>query len=124
MNAAKEPRIGQEAVPLFAKLGYDYIELPLAQIMDLSEADFKDALNIIRAEGIPVEACNNFFPARIRLTGEDAKLSLALEYVNAAAQRAAAMGAKIIVLGSSGAKNIPQGYPYESARGQLLRGSG
>jgi hypothetical protein len=73
MNGRGEPRIGDEAIPLFAELGYDYIELPLAQVMELSEDGFKDLLRGIRTGGIPAEACNNFFPARVRLTGEDAK---------------------------------------------------
>jgi sugar phosphate isomerase/epimerase len=108
----------QEAIPLFAKLGFDYIELPLAQVMDLSEEVFHELLRIIRTN-IPLEACNNFFPARIRLTGQEARLDKAIEYVKAALDRAAAMGAKVIVLGSSGAKNIPPGFPYEAARSQL-----
>ena len=60
-----------------------------------------------------------FFPAHIRLTGNDVKPDAVLEYAKAAADRAAAMGARIIVLGSSGAKNIPPGFPYESALEQL-----
>lgn len=119
MNAAAEPKIGSEAIPLFAGLGFDYIELPLAQVMELSRRAFGDLLDKIRTAGIPVEACNNFFPAALRLTGEHARPDEALEYVRAAVDRAAALGAGIIVLGSSGAKNIPPGFPYECARKQL-----
>jgi sugar phosphate isomerase/epimerase len=119
MNAKTDSKTGEEAIPLFAKMGFDYIELPLAQVMDLSEEEFNELLRQIRTGGIPMEACNNFFPARLRLTGEDAKPDLIMEYVKAATERAATMGAKIIVLGSSGAKNIPPGFPYESALIQL-----
>jgi sugar phosphate isomerase/epimerase len=119
MIANTESKVGEEAIPLFAKMGFDYIELPLAQVMDLSEEKFNDLLRQIRTSGIPMEACNNFFPARIRLTGEDANPAHITEYVKAATERAAAMGAKIIVLGSAGAKNIPQGFPYQSALTQL-----
>jgi sugar phosphate isomerase/epimerase len=119
MNAKAEPKIGDEAIPLFAKMGFDYVELPLAQVMDLPQERFNELLRLIRTEGIPVEACNNFFPARIRLTGEDANPELIAEYVKTATDRAAAMGVKIIVLGSSGAKNIPPGFPYEQAVDQL-----
>jgi sugar phosphate isomerase/epimerase len=66
-----------------------------------------------------MEACNNFFPAYVRLTGEDARLDTMSEYTKAAVERAAAMRVKVIVLGSSGAKNIPQGFPYDAARVQL-----
>ena len=118
MNAKGEPKIGQEAIPLFAKMGFDYVELPLAQVMELPAGKFKAVLEMIKA-GIPLEACNNFFPASVRLTGNDAKLETILEYAKAAIEKAALMGAKVIVLGSSGAKNIPPGFPYESAVVQL-----
>jgi sugar phosphate isomerase/epimerase len=123
MNAvgdAAEPKIGAEAIPLFAELGYDYIELPLAQIMELSDDGFKGIVDAVRVAGIPLEACNNFFPPHVRLTGEDAKPAAALEYVRAAVDRAAALGARIIVFGSAGAKNIPPGFPQSRARGQLM----
>jgi sugar phosphate isomerase/epimerase len=88
--------------------------------MELPGEGFRDLLGKIRDGDIPVEACNNFFPPRVRLTGEEAKQETALEYAKAACERAAAMGAKIVVLGSSGAKNIPPGFPYNRARGQLV----
>ena len=119
MNAVNEPKTGWESIPLFAKLGFDYIELPLAQVMDLSQEKFNDLLCTIRTEGIPLEACNNFFPVSVRLTGEEARLETILEYAKPAIERAAAMGAKVIVLGSAGAKNIPPGFSYEAARVQL-----
>jgi sugar phosphate isomerase/epimerase len=119
MIAATESKIGDEAIPIIAKLGFDYVELPLAQVMDLSEGKFLELVRTIRLEGIPLEACNNFFPARIRLTGEEARLDITTGYVKAALDRAASMGAKVIVLGSAGAKNIPPGFPYERAQGQL-----
>jgi sugar phosphate isomerase/epimerase len=120
MNAISEPGIGTERIPVIAGQGYDYIELPLAQVMELSAEGFRELLGKIRGGDIPLEACNNFFPATVRLTGEEARQETALEYAGAACDRAAAMGAKIVVLGSSGAKNIPPGFPYDRARGQLI----
>ena len=120
MNASGDPKIGAEAIPVFANLGFDYVELPLAQVMELTEDKFNGLLSVIRTTGIPVDSCNNFFPARIRLTGNDVKPDVTMDYVKSAVDRAAAMGVKIIVLGSSGAKNIPQGFPYESARSQFI----
>jgi sugar phosphate isomerase/epimerase len=120
MNAASADKIGAEAIPLFRELGYDYIELPLAQVMDLGEGAFRDLLRRIHEGGISLEACNNFFPGTLRLTGETADPGMTLEYAKRACGRAAEMGAEIIVLGSSGAKNIPPGFPYEKARTQFI----
>ena len=118
MTATTSTGIGNENIPLFQELGYDYIELPLAQVMDLSDKEFSGLLG--RIEGIPVEACNNFFPPSIRLTGPEADKEAILDYVSRAVDRASKLGAKIIVLGSAGAKNIPEGFPYEKAREQFI----
>ncbi|GHT63543.1 hypothetical protein FACS1894110_01560 [Spirochaetia bacterium] len=120
MNAVDTHKIGTEAVPLIAELGYDYIELPLAQVMDLSGDEFATLFRHIQDNHIPVESCNNFFPQSIHLTGSDAQPSLGLEYAKRAADRAAALGAEIIVFGSAKSKNIPPDFSRERAREQLL----
>jgi sugar phosphate isomerase/epimerase len=120
MNADDAYKTGAGALPLIAELGYDYAELPLAQVMDMPEADFKRLAGRIEDSGVSVEACNNFFPPGVRLTGAEANLEKALAYADAACSRAAALGVTVIVLGSSGAKNIPPGFPPKDARKQLL----
>jgi len=117
MLASTATKIGDENIPDFKECGYDYIELPLAQVMDLSPEDFTKMYQQI--EGIAVEVCNNFFPPSVRLTGEEHNLEKTLEYVKRATQRAATMGVEVIVLGSGGAKNIPEGFPYARAKEQF-----
>ena len=56
----------------------------------------------------------------MRLTGPDANPVVALDYALAALARAAWLGVEVVVLGSSGAKNVPAGFPHAEARGQLL----
>ena len=109
---------GEDQIPYLIELGYDYVELPLAQIMDLSDQAFSKLQQGI--QNIPVEACNNFFPAGIRLTGPEVNGSQILEYVQRASYRAAQLGVKIIVLGSAGAKNIPDNFPYEKGEEQFI----
>ena len=120
MIAGTSTGIGDENIHIFEKMGYDYIELPLAQTMALSEEAFSELHGRLKSCKIPVEACNNFFPPSIRLTGNEVKSEKTLEYVKMAADRAARMGVKIIVLGSAGAKNIPDGFPVMKAKEQLV----
>ena len=120
MTSKTASGIGEENIPLFARLGYDYLELPLAQLMDLSDNEFKAVKKTAADCGISVEACNNFFPASHRLTGANADHKRALEYARAALSRAAELGAEVVVLGSSGAKNIPEGFPTEEAEKQFI----
>ena len=111
---------GIEHVEKIKKAGYDYIELPLAQIMDLSAKEFITLEKKMEEFNMPCEACNNFFPARIRLTGENCNINEILEYVEGALNRAALLGAKTIVFGSAGAKNVPAGFSHEEALSQIL----
>lgn len=53
--------IGRKAMGLLSETGYDYMELPLAQVMELDDESFEELLVQIRETGIPCEACNNFF---------------------------------------------------------------
>ena len=40
--------------------------------MDLSKETFEGLLEQIHKSGLPCEACNNFFPASVRVMGEEA----------------------------------------------------
>ncbi len=115
----REP-IGMKYMPALKKAGYDYMELPLAQIMDLSDADYERLRREVEKTGIPCECCNNFFPATVRLTGETADPIQIGDYARKAIERARKLGAKIIVFGSSGAKNIPEGFDRHRAFCQIV----
>ena len=113
-------RTGFEYIDQLKELGYDYIELPLAQIMDLSEDKFAQLVDRVNASGLRCESCNNFFPAQIRLTGLEVNYEAIFDYMDKTLQRAAALGVEIIVFGSSGARNVPQGFSMATAWKQLV----
>lgn len=112
--------VGRQYIPLLVQAGYDYMELPLAQVMELSETEFVRLQSQVKESGIPCLCCNNFFPASVRLTGETADPYKIQQYVVGALARAAGLGVKTIVFGSSGAKNIPAGFPREEAMHQIV----
>jgi len=120
MLASTDTKVGDENIPYFCELGYDFIELPLAPIMDLPDAAFAELRRRVGSYQLPVEVCNNFFPANMRLTGPDYSLKKVLEYVRLATERAAELGAQIIVFGSADARNVPPGYSHAQAREQLI----
>ena len=111
--------LGADIVEQLAVLGYDYIELSLRDLAALPEAAFADLAARLRRAGVPCEACNNFFPPEIRLTGPAADLPAALGYARAAFARAARLGVTVVVFGSSGARNVPAGFPHDAAWVQL-----
>lgn len=110
---------GREWIPQAAMAGCDYLELPLAEIMQLEEVELKDLKKKLEESGIPCRVCNNFFPGRLRLTGPDRDEHRILEYTSQALSRAAELGASCIVFGSGKAKKIPDGFSYESGYNQI-----
>lgn len=112
--------VGHENIPMLAHLGFDYVELPIAQLMDMDEDTLRDSpIALLKESGLPCRSCNNFFPGSHRLTGPDADHARALAYADAALDRAASLGAKRVVFGSSGARNAPIGFPPDRAGDQL-----
>jgi sugar phosphate isomerase/epimerase len=112
---------GIDIIEQVREIGYDYIELSLAHLAQMDEAEFAAVRRRVQASGLSCEACNNFFPKAVRLTGSEVDWDLVREYTRRAVGRAAELGAKIIVFGSSVAKNVPAGYPMYRAWQQITR---
>lgn len=118
---SKEPGgTGVEYVEKLAVLGFEYVELPLAEMTALPEDKFSALAERVCASGIRCEACNNFFPKTMRLTGPGVDDGAVDEYVNKALARAAALGAQCVVFGSGPAKNIPEGFSREQGYRQVV----
>jgi len=111
---------GSEWIEKGQESGFDYIELPLAQMMDLNDREFSSLKERVGISGLKCEVCNNFFPGSIRLTGNTVDYGKIEEYLVKALGRAAQLGVKVIVLGSPKSKNVPEGYPMDKAWSQLV----
>jgi sugar phosphate isomerase/epimerase len=119
MIAPATDPVGLAIVEDLAAFGYDYIELSLRDLAVLSEPALADLDSRLRRSGLACEVCNNFFPPEIRLTGPAVDLPAALRYAEHALATAARVGAHVVIFGSSGARNIPAGFPFANAWGQL-----
>ncbi len=119
MMSKGEDTLGLSCLPFLESSGYDYAELPLAQCMALDDTAFEAVCADIGKAGIPCRSCNNFFPAQVRLTGGEVSKAAVEVYIRKALARAARLGAHIIVFGSSGAKNVPEGFDRETAFAQI-----
>jgi sugar phosphate isomerase/epimerase len=109
-----------DIISLAAELGYDYVELPLSPTAALDDAAYERVRAYIGASAIKCECMNVFVPAKIRLTGDGYDERAIAGYADLALARAAGLGAGIVVFGSGGARNIPDGYPYDKAFAQLV----
>ena len=84
MLGDKNDAVGRRYIGTLKDAGYDYMELPLAQIMELSENSFSELAEEAEKTSLPCECCNNFFPASVRLTGETVDPAKVQEYVKRA----------------------------------------
>jgi len=120
MVAMEPDTTGVDIFEEHEEIGYDYIELSLAHLMELSEPEFLTMKARIDNCRIRCEACHNFFPPSIRLTGDEADMGRAMEYVERALARSFQLGVEVIVFGSAGAKNVPEGFPMEKSWDQIV----
>ncbi len=121
MIATEADGIGSEWLGAAAGAGFDYVELPLAETMALTRDTYSALKDTVIAASIPCEACNNFFPKTMRLTGADADIGKALAYAEEALERAGGMGAKTVVFGSGPAKRVPEGFQKQAAYEQIVK---
>ncbi len=118
--ATQKDGTGSEWIEKGKDSEFDYVELPLAQMVDLDDEAFLSLKGRVGVSGLKCEACNNFFPASIRLTGTAVNYGKIEEYLSKALERAAQLGVKVIVFGSPKSKNVPEGYPMDKAWSQLV----
>jgi len=69
---------------------------------------------------IPIAAYNCFFPGDLKLAGPSVDANRVKAYAARACKRAKEMGSAVIVLGSGGARNVPDGWPREKGEEQLV----
>lgn len=120
MIAVNSDGTGVESVELLKELGYEFLELPLAQVMALNDMEFGKLVKRVDSSGMACEVFNVCFPGSIRLTGNEVNDQTVSSYIQTALERAAQLGVDVIIVGSSGARNVPQGFAVDKAWQQLV----
>lgn len=106
--------------PLIRDAGFDYIELPVGALMSATDdAAYRRIMANVGTMGIPVEACNVFIPATMKITGPDVEREPLRRYAEIALQRMGEIGVRVCVFGSGGARSIPEGFDRVTALDQL-----
>lgn len=99
--------------------GYEYMETGLAKLAAMTEAEYDACVKLVDAAGIRVEACNGMLPAEVRVTGPDVNAQRIHEYLEHAFARARRLGVEVVVFGSAGARNMPEGFDIDVAWRQI-----
>ncbi len=114
--------MGLDQVPSLAP-GYDYVELGVSGTLIPLEDDptYAPTADTLLTLEPPVRAFNLYLPGSIKITGPDVDWDLVQRYSRRAMQRAQEAGATVIVVGSGGARSVPDGFSHALAWGQLVR---
>ncbi len=111
---------GPENAQLLKSMGFDYIEGSLAETAKMTKEEISEKRKLFNGCGIKMNVTNMFFPGDIKLAGESANINQIRNYVCKAFDNASHFGVKTCVLGSGGARRIPDGYDFDKGYNQVL----
>jgi D-psicose/D-tagatose/L-ribulose 3-epimerase len=100
--------------------GFDYMEVRTSEVAALSDEDYEQLAAKLRRLALPVLAAYWFLPAEVKVTGPDIDVGRQMAYLHKAFDRVSRLGVRVIVFGSSGARQVPEGFPKAEAFQQLV----
>lgn len=102
-------------------IGWDFIEESVQHfIRGTIDDELWSAERPSTAPDLPILAANSLVPSSIKIVGPDARFETWTAYMEKVLQRAKITGIATLVFGSSGARNVPEGFDRVAARGQIL----
>jgi sugar phosphate isomerase/epimerase len=106
----------------FAQAGFDYIEENVQSFLVPEEPESAFAAKLAAAQGsvLPVRAACCFLPGALKCTGPAVDLERIAGYADSAFRRARQAGIDIIVFGSGGSRQIPEGFNRATALDQFI----
>ena len=110
-----------ENVNRLAEVGYDYIELGVRPglMPEADETEFQKIREQVANAPLKPESYSGFIPGDLRVVGDTVDFPRLSRYVETACRRANEIGGEIIVYGSSGSRNVEDGYSRERALSQI-----
>lgn len=105
--------------PLLRRLGFDFIEAPLAPLGLEDQGTFAVAREAVRASPLPISAFNTLFPRDLRVVGPDVDFHRIDDYLARVVEILNAAKAEVVVFGSGWARNVPEGWERARAEAQL-----
>lgn len=108
-----------EKVKIAVECGFDYIECGFQSFANATEEQLSLWEKTEKEYGIYSEAVNCFMPNALKVTGESVDYDAIKEFVAKGMKNCARLGVKVVVFGSSGARNIPEGFSYAKGVEQM-----
>src|SRR4051812_14930647 len=112
--------VAPDQIDILARAGYDFCELPAAAVQPFEDDTAAlPALRALAAAPLRPEAFNVLVPAKLPLVGPQVDRDALQVYLRRAFTRMVQLGGAVVVLGSGGARRIPENMPREQALDQL-----
>ena len=103
-----------------AKYGFDYIEPAAAEIAAMTEDQFREYSDTVLASPLSCHAFNSFIRRPdLKVVGHEVSLSALRDYLDVCLPRCRRLRASIVVWGSAGSRNVPEGFMRQRARDQI-----
>ncbi len=109
-----------EKVKLVKEAGYDYCEVAVVFLMELSDDEFEVFAKEYKELWGKSYSHAGLFPGSVPVAGPDFDKEKITEYLNVAFKRVKTLGGKYVVFGSGAARKIPEDYPMDKAIEQLV----
>ena len=121
-GAASQVQIGVCAPPGdLAKAdsyGFDYLEPPAAALAAMTAADFQAFKARVLTSRIRCPSFNSFI-RKLRVVGEEVRTEELQSYLDLCLPRCQEVGGEIVVWGSAGSRNVPEGFSRQRAWKQI-----
>jgi sugar phosphate isomerase/epimerase len=107
----------------WSSLPCDYVEANVQVLFkpEAPEAEFEPLAQRLSGLAGRIGAANCFLPGDLKVTGPAVDHARLARYADAAFRRAAVVGARFIVFGSGGARQVPEGWPLADGFEQYVR---
>lgn len=117
----EDPRDVKLLLRALSTAGADYLEFGVAVTdADNDSTKIDELAEALEGGPLKIEAFNSFIPASHRITGPNVDLPKLLNYAGTALKRCKQIGGEVVVLGSGGARSVPEGFPMDQALAQFI----
>lgn len=112
------------SVETAAKCGFQYLELPVMEIVKLSDREIESYKKTVQKFNLSILCANAYFPNNIKLVGKDVDFNAIESYAAKATEKLSKFGIKTAVFGSGSSRAVPDGFSKETALAQLSEALG
>lgn len=111
---------GIDRIQATAEAGFDYIEGNFSNIALWDDEKYYSFNNELAKYSLPCEAANCFLPGDMKITGNNVDYNSLENYLVKGFARAKETGIKMVVMGSGGARSVPEGFSFQNAVNQIV----